>query len=180
MRALRISLFLTILSIAVVPITAGAEISCGRWAEIFEQDGTLPATDELLTLLGAGDRLRPDELLALDIHEYELTGADCRGAAVGKVYISGGEVVGLSTVYAPDHRSHLGRFLLAHYYEILVLGELTAIAGTRENCAEYRVAAAAGAGEEVLRASTELYEKMVAVGDLPPIPAANARKGYAA
>ena len=180
MRALRVSLFLTALAIAVIPCTAAvAATTCERWAEVFERE-TLPTVDELLASLGAGDKSYPDELLALDIYEYRLTGADCRDAMVGKVYATEGVLVGLSTVYKPDYQSRLGRFILEHYDELLVLGDMVAIAGARENCAEYRAVAVTGGGEEVFRISAELYESMVAVGDLPPIPAENARKGYAA
>lgn len=161
--------------IVVLYSAASATSRYEHWKNLAE-GGVLPTMDELLASLGEGDRSYPDKLLALDVHEYELKGEDCLGATIGKVYTSEGSVLGLSTVYTPDHRSRLGRFVLEHYDEILFLGELVAIAGVRENCTEYR----AVAGEEVFRISACLYQEMVAVGDLPPIPAENARAGYAA
>lgn len=179
MKVFRSSLCLAAAMVVLFCVSASAAPRCERWWS-FAESGALPAIDEVLASLGTGERIYRDELLALDIHEYELSGADCRGAATGKIYASGGEVIGLSTIYAPDHRSRLGRFVLEHYDEILVLGDLVAIAGARENCAEYRAVAAMGECAEVFRLSAALYGRMVAVGDLPPIPPENARKGYAA
>lgn len=182
MKPSRAALCLAVL--AAFSICAGAAAAAtdsGQWANLFCREELPPAAELSAVLqIGDGNYTYIDEVLDVEIWAFALSGAGIDGAPTGKAYVSGDAVVGLSTVYLPDHRSGLGRFVLDRYDEILFFGDLAAIAGARENCTEYRAVAVTGEGVEEYRLTAELYERMVAVGDLPPIPEENARKGYAA
>lgn len=157
---------------------AGETIAVDEWLRL---EGTVSGDlqREIEASFGPPEKWSFDDLLSVEVAEYRI-GKNDRKMMTGEIFYTDGIVVGLRTRFSGDGREVLRRFLAQNKGYVLTSGDLYAIAGSSESCDLYRAVEVDSEGARVYLMHRTLYRSMVTLGDLPPLPTKDGRKGYAA
>lgn len=166
------------------PVVFGAQVAeegTGIWWSAFAESSLMSERGAVEKRIGAPDSEIFDDLLSADTSVYALERGDGPFAALrGVVYYIDGIAHGLSVVYEPSGVRQLARFALENFDDILLYGELSALAGDGYDCGVLAAFTSGRSGDTRYILTRELYSRMARTGDLPSLPPTHGRKGYAA
>ncbi len=172
------AVFGTCLLLFATSALANETIAVDEWLRL-EETVSSDSQREIQASFGLPEKSSFDDLLSVEITEYRI-GKNDEKMLTGEIFYTAGIVMGLRTRFSGDGRDVLRRFVAKNKGYILTSGDLYAIAGSSESCDLYRAVEVDSEGALVYLMHHTLYRRMVILGDLPPLPTKDGRKGYAA